>query len=123
VTGGGVRDERGTATVTALGLVALLVLVAAASTGTTAIVLAHRRAQVAADLASLAGASALQAGADPCAAAVRIADRHDATITGCLVDGLSVVVATEVQLPPVLGGRAVPARSRAGPGTTPAARP
>ena len=115
MTGPGGRDERGAATVTALGLVALLVFVAAVSMGTTAIVLAHRRAQVAADLASLAAASALQSGDDPCAAAMQIADRHDATVTRCLVDGMSVVVATEVRLPPALGGHVVPARSRAGP--------
>ena len=114
------RDERGAATVVALGLVGVLLVVAAVSVGTIAIVLAHRRAQVAADLASLAGAGALQAGADPCAAAERIADRQRATVTRCVVDGLSVVVATAVDLPAALGGASMPARARAGPvGTTP----
>ncbi len=109
------RDERGAATVLVLGLVAVLVLVAAVSTGTIAIVLAHRRAQVVADLASLAGAGALQSGADPCAAAAQIAVRQGAAVTRCVVDGRTVVVTTEVRLAPELGGRAVPARSRAGP--------
>lgn len=109
------RDQRGAAVVVGIGLVAVLVFVAAVSVATVAIVLAHRRAQVAADLASLAGAAALQRGADPCAAAAGIAGRHDADVTRCLVDGQSVVVATSVTLLPALGGAEVPARARAGP--------
>lgn len=124
VTSRRVRDDRGAAVVVALGLVAVLVLVAAVCVGTVAIVLAHRRAQVAADLAALAGAGALQVGQDPCAAASRIATRHVAVVTRCLVEGPTVVVATAVTLPAVLGGHDVPARARAGPTTaTPGLRP
>jgi secretion/DNA translocation related TadE-like protein len=101
----------------ALGLVALLLAVATISVGTVAIVVAHRRAQVAADLASLAAATALQLGADPCAEASRIAGRHGAVVRRCLVDGMTVLVATAVALPPVLGADEVPARARAGPQT------
>lgn len=108
-------DERGAATVVALGLVAVLVFMAAICAGSAAIVVAHRRAQTAADLAALAGAGALQRGADPCFEAARIAGRHDADVTRCVVDGLSVVVATAVELAPALGGADVPARARAGP--------
>ena len=108
-------DQRGAATILALGLVGLLLVVAVVAAGTIAIVLAHRRAQVAADLAALAAAGALQSGADPCAAASDIADRHDASLTRCVVDGVTVAVATEVRLPVALGGRTVPARARAGP--------
>jgi len=109
------RDEGGVAVVVALGLLAVLALVAAVSVGTVAIVLAHRRAQTAADLAALAGASALQRGDDPCLAAARIARRHDAALGQCLVDGQTLGVTTTVALPSVLGGRLVPARARAGP--------
>jgi secretion/DNA translocation related TadE-like protein len=109
------RDDQGAATVLVVGLVALLVFVAMVSTGAIAIVLAHRRAQVAADLGSLAGAGALQRGADPCAAATRIVLRHRAALTSCVVDGLAVVVDTAVTLPSALGGADLPARSRAGP--------
>jgi secretion/DNA translocation related TadE-like protein len=112
------RDEGGAAVVLALALVAVLVLVAAVSVATVAIVLAHRRAQVAADLASLAGAGALQGGTDPCGAAAGIAARHRARLTGCVVEGVTVVVTTAVVLPPALGGDEVPARSRAGPVTS-----
>jgi secretion/DNA translocation related TadE-like protein len=109
------RSERGAAVAVALGLVSVLVFVAAVCVGTVALVLAHRRAQVAADLASLAGAAALQRGAEPCAAAAGIAARHDATVTRCVVDGLSVAVSSAVDLPAALGGGRVPARARAGP--------
>jgi secretion/DNA translocation related TadE-like protein len=110
------RDARGAAVVLTLALVCLLVFVAAVCVGAVAIVLAHRRAQVSADLAALAGASALQQGSDPCAAAGRIAARHRAELTRCTVDGSTVVVSTAVDLPAALGRRA-PARARAGPVT------
>ena len=130
MTGPRSRDDRGAASAMSLGLVGLLVLVSAICLGTVAIVLAHRRAQVAADLASLAGASALQRGVDPCVAATMTAHRNAAAVTSCLVEGTTVLVATSVTLPPVLGGDEVSARARAGPqiavpgvatGTTPAA--
>lgn len=109
------RGERGVAMVVALGLLAVLVFVAAVSLGTVSIVLTHRRAQAAADLAALAGAAALQRGEDPCLAAARIARRHDSALGHCLVEGPTLAVTTTVALPSVLGGRPVPARARAGP--------
>jgi secretion/DNA translocation related TadE-like protein len=111
------RDERGAGVVVGIGLLAVLLFVAAVSVGTVAIVLAHRRAQVAADLAALAGAAALQRGDEPCAAVNRIADRHRVTVTRCRVAGLTVDVATAVELPVALGGADVAARARAGPAT------
>lgn len=120
----GRRDERGAATVVAIGLLGLLVLVAGTCAGVTALVLSHRRAQVAADLAALAGAAALQRGADPCAAAATIAQRQDARVSQCLVDGPDVVVVTGVRVLPALGGTELPARARAGPvGPDPAQAP
>jgi secretion/DNA translocation related TadE-like protein len=109
------RDERGAAVVVALGLVAALVFVAAVSAGTVCIMVAHRRAQVAADLAALAAAQALQGGGDPCQAAALIAGRHAVDLTRCVIDGTAVVVAVAALLPTALGGRHVPARARAGP--------
>ena len=109
------RDERGAAVVVGIALLALLVLVAAVCVGSVAIVVSHRRAQVAADLAALAAAGALQRGADPCGAAGQIAGRHAAEVTGCVVEGSAVVVSTAVTLPAGLGGADVPARARAGP--------
>lgn len=112
------RDERGVAVVVTIGLIAVLVLVASVTVGTVAIVLAHRRAQVAADLASLAGAAALQQGGDACATAARIVSLNEGTMTACQTAGSSVVVATAVRLFASLGGADVPARSRAGPQTS-----
>jgi secretion/DNA translocation related TadE-like protein len=109
------RDERGAAVVVGIALSGLLLVVASASVGSVGIVLAHRRAQAAADLAALAGAGALQHGADPCMAARAIAARNRAVLTRCRVDGASVLVATAVALPRALGSGTIPARSRAGP--------
>lgn len=108
-------DQRGAVVVVAVALVAVLVLVAAVCTGCVAIVLAHRRAQVAADLASLAGAVALQQGGDPCPAAARIAGRHLASLVSCAVEGRSVLVATSIRITVPLAGGFVTARARAGP--------
>jgi secretion/DNA translocation related TadE-like protein len=109
------RDERGVAVVLVLGMSAALVFVAAVSAGTVAIVLAHRRAQVAADLGALSAAAALQSGDDTCAAATRIVARHDAVLTQCDVRGGSVVITTAVRLVAVLGGVDLHGRARAGP--------
>lgn len=109
------RDERGAAVVVGVGVIAVLVLVAMVGVGVVGIVLAHRRAQTAADLGSLAGAAALQRGADPCMAAGMVVGRQHATVTRCVVDGTSVTLATAVDLPTSLGGGAVLARARAGP--------
>jgi secretion/DNA translocation related TadE-like protein len=105
--------------VVALALTGLLLFVAAISAGTVAIVVAHRRAQTAADLAALAAAATLQRGGDGCAAATTIAGRHEAAVTRCAIEGLNVLVVTSVALPPALGGGDVPARARAGPPTAP----
>lgn len=113
------RDDRGAAVVVALALTGLLLFVAAISVGTVAIVLAHRRAQTAADLAALAAAAALERGGDACVAATTIAGRHEAAVTQCAIEGLTVLVATSVALPTALGGGDVPARARAGPPTAP----
>jgi secretion/DNA translocation related TadE-like protein len=109
------RDERGAATVVAIGLVGVLTFVTAVCVGVAALVLAHRRAQVAADLAALAGASALQRGADPCAAAGTITERQGARLQRCVVEGEEVVVVTGVRVATALGGAELPARARAGP--------
>lgn len=109
------RADDGAATVTALGLVALLLFVTMVAVGTVALVLGHRRSQAAADLAALAAAGAAQRGDDACGAARMIARRHHARVTDCVVRGDVVSVVTVVTVPPGLGGAALPARARAGP--------
>lgn len=109
------RDEDGVGTVLVLALVGVLVFLALVASGTTAIVVGHRRAQLAADLAALAGAAAAQDGRDPCAAAADQAARNGATGQECAVDGPVVRVVVRVVLPAALGHREVRARARAGP--------
>lgn len=109
------RVQRGVATLVAFCLLAVVGLAALASSGVVAIVVAHRRAQSAADLAALAAAQALQRGADPCTAGRTIAAAQRATMTGCRLDGAEVVVEATVGLPRLLGGGHAVGRARAGP--------
>ncbi len=109
------RDQSGAAVVAALGVVAVLLLVAGAGAGVGGLVVAQRRAQSAADLAALAAAQAVQGGEDACAAGDRIADRHEVHLIGCAVEGPEVVITVEVELPAVFAGRSIRARARAGP--------
>jgi secretion/DNA translocation related TadE-like protein len=81
-----------------------------------AAVVARHRAQAAADLAALAAAARLPAGAEnACGQADAIARAMRAHTAGCLLDDLDVVITVEV---PTAGGRWGTARAaaRAGPG-------
>lgn len=106
--------ERGAATVVAVALVGVVLLVGLALGEVAAWVAAHRRAQAAADLAALAAAA--QVAADPCAAATRVATANGARLTSCRPDGLEVRVEVAVDAPRRLGPAAVlEAEARAGP--------
>ena len=109
--------EDGAGTVLAVAMMGLLVTVTVAATGVVGVIAAHRRAQSAADLSALAGAAALQDGADPCFRAGEIASRNGAMLRRCQVDGwdVAVQVAAVVHLPgePMQ----LEARGRAGPVT------
>lgn len=109
-------DERGSATPLAVGVIGLLLFVGAALGVVTAIVSAHRSAQSAADLASLAGAAALQRHADACDSAARVAEANGAGLERCAVAGDDVVVTVRVTGPHWLGQVAdLRAEARAGP--------
>jgi secretion/DNA translocation related TadE-like protein len=109
--------ERGAATVVAVALMGLLVLVGAALGVVSAMVHAHRQAQSAADLAALAAAGALARGGDACATAAHIAGANHARLDGCQVAGREVVVDVTVTGPHWLGQTEdLQARARAGPG-------
>lgn len=112
----GRRTERGSGTLLMLaaGLVALvcgLTVVVWAGVST-----AHHRASVAADLAALSAAQALQGDGDACEAAVRIAASQHASVESCESDDEEVTVVTAV---PVelgsLGRPMIRAKARAGP--------
>lgn len=109
------RDQRGVAVVLALGLIAVLMTLALIAGGAAAIVVSHRKAQAAADLAALAGAADLQAGRDACSAARVIAAANGAVVENCSVRGTEVTVAVVVRAPGAVGSQELRARARAGP--------
>ena len=114
------RTERASATLFAVAVVGVLVLVGAALGVAGAMVHAHRVAQSAADLAALAGAEALARGADGCAAATEIATANGAVVDACAVDRLDVRVQVTVGGPHWLGQRHdLSAQARAGPDPPP----
>ncbi len=109
-------DDRGAATVITLALAGVLLLLGAALGVVAALVVAHRTAQSAADLAALAGAQTLAASGDACGAASRTAAGNDAVLTGCTVEARDVRVTVEVTGPRWLGQAGdLTARARAGP--------
>jgi secretion/DNA translocation related TadE-like protein len=110
-------EERGAATVLAVSLLGVLLLVGCALAVVGAMVVAHRTAQSAADLAALAGAGAITDGADPCPAAARVATANDARLEDCAVTAREITVVVTVAGPRWLGQpHDLTARARAGPG-------
>ncbi|MCA1981682.1 Rv3654c family TadE-like protein [Nocardioides nematodiphilus] len=113
------RDECGAVTVLAVAMLGVLVLMAAALAVGEAMVVAHRRAQSAADLAALAAAQAIQHAHDPCAAAAEVATANGAILTGCAVEAYDVTISAAVPGPRWLGAHAdFAAQAKAGPGPT-----
>jgi secretion/DNA translocation related TadE-like protein len=110
------RGELGAGSVLAVAMMGLLVTVTVAAAGLVGVVATHRIAQSAADLAALAGASALQDGADACDRAAAVAERNRATLTGCEVSGWDVAVVVTADTARLPGGMLdLSARGRAGP--------
>ena len=110
------RDQRGAATVLVLTMAGLLMFIGAALAAVIALVVAHRTAQAAADLAALAGAQAVAEGRDACSAARVVARDNRAELQRCEVSGHVVRVDVEVAGPDWLGQSAdLGASSRAGP--------
>jgi secretion/DNA translocation related TadE-like protein len=105
------EKEYGSATVWLLGGMLAICAICALWITVAQAGLARQRAEVAADLAALAGAQAARSGrADPCAAAAEIAFRNGARLTGCTLTGETQVgVTVEVTSP-----MAAHAKARAG---------
>lgn len=113
--------ERGAATLLALAMAGVLLMVGAALGVVGAMVVAHRRAQAAADLAALAGAVAAGRGEPACAEAGDVAADNGAVSTECVVDRGTVTVRVRVTGPHWLGQQAdLEASARAGPRPSPA---
>ena len=112
------RGERGAASVLVVALLSLLCLIGAALGVVAAMVVSHRHAQSAADLAALAGATAVASGGDGCVRARATAEANRAVLVGCSVVGRDVRVQVEVDGPGWLGQRGgLLAEARAGPDT------
>jgi secretion/DNA translocation related TadE-like protein len=99
-----------------VAILGFLLLVTAALGVVAAIIVAHRRAQSAADLAALAGAAALQRAGDACDEAGAVAAANGAQLSACQAAGQDVVVTVRVDGPHWLGQHgSLSAMARAGP--------
>ena len=109
--------EHGAASLLAVAMVGVLALLTSALGVTASLVVDHRRAQAAADLAALAGAAELGRGGDPCTVAATIAAANAAALSTCTSIGTEVVVTTTITGPRWRDwvGQ-VEGRARAGPG-------
>jgi secretion/DNA translocation related TadE-like protein len=110
-------SERGAATVLAVALSGLLLLLGSVLAVMAALVADHRRAQASADLAALGAATAHARGQDACAAAARVAQANGGILRSCAVIGADVEVAVSVSGPRWRTFVAdLEGRARAGPG-------
>jgi secretion/DNA translocation related TadE-like protein len=118
--GAGARGDGGGATVLVVAMAGVLMFVMVGLAGAGGLVTAQRRAQAAADLTALAGASALAdvgGPTDACAAAGRVAGRNAAVLDACTADGEAIRITVSVAGPDVPWREVrVTAEARAGPG-------
>ncbi|MDO5672938.1 MAG: flp pilus-assembly TadE/G-like family protein [Actinomycetaceae bacterium] len=112
---GTLRQERGSGTVLALGTigVAAICLLMCLALGAAGAGRAH--AEAAADLAAVAGATALQGGRDACGVAGATAQMNGAQLEQCRVEGWDVVLVARYPTPILGVVRPALAQSRAGP--------
>lgn len=115
-------DESGAATVVVVAMAGVLMFVVVGLGAAGGLVVAQRRAQAAADLAALAGATAVTAAVTAaCAEAGRVAAANHAVVDLCRLDGEVVSVVVSVQGPDLPWASRwsevrVTAEARAGPG-------
>ena len=113
------RDERGSGTVLVTGALGVLLVLTAAAIQLGAAAGAAHRARAAADLAALAGASALQESTDdPCSRASELVTRNGADLLSCTLGAAeSVLVRVSTDVPGGWPGipRVATATARAGP--------
>lgn len=109
-------SDRGAATVLVVTVSGLLLMIGLAVAGVMSVVVAHRGAQSAADLAALAGAQAVVGGRDACPAAETIAQANRVRLSECVVLGTDVVVHVTRSVRPGFGlAFDLTASARAGP--------
>ncbi|WP_374967961.1 Rv3654c family TadE-like protein [Terrabacter sp. BE26] len=110
------RDDRGAATVLLVSVVAVVLALTAGGLVLVSAVVASHHARLAADLGSLAGASAIQDGlseAQACGVARQVAHANGAVSQGCTVTGQDLEL--QVTVRPALWPEPAVARGRAGP--------
>ena len=110
------RDDRGAATVLLLSVVAVVLALTVGGLVLVSVVVASHHARLAADLGSLAGASAIQDGLSPaqaCGVAQQVVRANGAAPQGCTVTGEDLDL--RVTVPPALWPEPAVARGRAGP--------
>lgn len=112
------RRDRGSATLLAVAMVALILAVCGGAVVVGTAVIARHRAQSAADLAALAAAGRLTAGQETaCGWAASLADSMHASVVGCGVEDLDVIVTVDVSVSLSRWGIGTArAAARAGPG-------
>lgn len=120
------EGERGSGTVLVLGVIGVLLVLAVGVVALIQAQAAAGRARLAADLAALGGATALNsitAPADPCAVAGGVARANGAALGSCTVAGEDVVVEAAVRVQVLGAGRTATAAARAGPVDAPGPGP
>ena len=115
------RDERGSATILVVGVVAVLMSLVVLGLQVGGAVLTRHRVAAAADLGALAAAGQLVAGADRgCERARWVVERMSASMTACRISGWEAYVEVTARPPgwAALSGTAN-AHARAGPAEVP----
>jgi secretion/DNA translocation related TadE-like protein len=112
------NSDEGSATIWILGIGVALFLISTMFAAAGSVLVAHRRAETAADLGALAGAThAIEGATTACAAAGAIVRANGGSLVACGLDALDVIVTAEVNAPPPWG--TVRASARAGPARSP----
>jgi secretion/DNA translocation related TadE-like protein len=108
----GFAEERGSGTMLMVGVLGVLLALGAAATLAAGYVAAAHKARAAADLAALSAAVAIEAGADGCAVARRVATDNDTRLSACdrVGDQIDFVVSVEVVRPVRTGVPGLPAQ-------------
>lgn len=102
---GPMKSERGSGTVQALSIFALMVVLVGVAIQITVVVGLRQSAGAAADLAALAASQATAAGRDGCAAAREIAMSNGAAVTSCQLDAAVATVTVRITGPRWWGSR------------------
>jgi secretion/DNA translocation related TadE-like protein len=107
----GLADERGSGTMLMVGVLGVLLALGTTAIWAAGYLAAAHRARAAADLAALSAAVAVEAGADGCAVARRVAADNRTRLSVCnrVGDQVDFVVSVEVARPVRTGVPGLPA--------------